>query len=64
MLLGEIVVLLLNLVLEMQMLNLGAHPDGAKLLNFGRLGQGWHSVGGPGNPASLEEVNNGGIASA
>lgn len=64
MLFGEIVVLLLNLVLEMQMLNFGAHPDGVKLLNFGRLGQGWHSVGGLGNLASIEEVNNGGIAFA
>lgn len=52
MLLGEIVVLLLNLVPEMQMLNFGAHPDGAKLLSFCRLGQGWHHVGCSEIPAS------------
>lgn len=50
-------VLLLNLVSELQMLNFGAHPDGAKLLNFGRLGKGWRSVGGSRIPASLGEVD-------
>lgn len=62
MLLGEIVVLLLNLVPEIQMLNFGAHPIGAKLLSSRRLGQGWHRVGCSEIPASQEEVNERGIA--
>lgn len=57
MLLGEIVVLLLNLDPEMEVLNFGAHPDGAKLLSFRRLGQGWHCVGCSEIPASREEAN-------
>ena len=57
MLLGEIVVLLLNLVPEMQMLNFGAHPIGAKLLSSCRLGQGCAEI-----PAFQEEVNERGIA--
>lgn len=58
MLFGEIVVVLLpNLVLEMQTLNFGAHPNGAKLLNFGRLGHCWHGVGGLRIPTSREDVH-------
>lgn len=60
MLLGEIVVLLLNLIPEMQMLNFGAHPVGAKLLSSRRLGQGWHHVGCSEIPASREEANEAG----
>lgn len=40
MLFGEIVVLLLNLTIESRMLNLGACPSGAQMLNSGPGGAG------------------------